>query len=154
MNKKGKQKWEILFESIKNMNYGETITHNEISQIILEGIDSNKYRSILQRAKKELLRQSKEIESIRGVGYRVIEPDSYIDKSLTKFKQGFDRLKKGNDILDYAPVKDMSEEGRATYRHVSDRSKILYASMAGGCTELKMLTKKNPAFLPENIGRR
>jgi len=154
MKNQNKQKWEILFESIKNMEYGDIITHAEISKLINEPYGSNKYSSIVQRAKKELLKNSRQIESIRETGYRVLEPDSYVDESMSKFKQGFNKLKKGNDLLTFAPVKDMSDEGRDTYRHVSDRARSLYAVMAGGCTELKLLSKKNSALLPENIGRR
>ena len=149
-----KKKWEIIYETVKTMNYGDIVTHEELSKLIGEPYNSNKYRSSIQRVRKELLKCGKEIESIRDTGYRVLEPDAYIDQSVSKFKQGFNKIKKGNDLLQFAPTKEMSEEGRSTYRKVSDRVQSMYAMMAGGCTELKMLTKKNPAFLPNNVGRK
>ena len=49
---------------------------------------------------------------------------------------------------------DMTAEGLNIHRHVADRAKLLYASIAGGCTELNLIAKKNSSFLPENVGRR
>lgn len=149
-----KKKYEILVEHILSMDYGETITHTEISGIIQEEHDSNKYRAIVNKAKKILLKEGKAIESIKDVGYRVIDPDCYTNKSVKQFKQGFHRLQNGYDTLQYAPTDKMSNEGRKVHRDVSDRAKILYAAMAGGCTELTMLSKKNSPLLPENVGRR
>ena len=149
-----KKKWELLCEAVVNMNYEDIITHKQIGRIINEPYESKKYFSIITRARKELLKQSKEIESIHGQGYRVLTPDGYVDKSVLSFKSGFKKLQKGTDILQFAPTKDMTKEGLITYRNVSDRARILYASMAGGCTELNLLAKKASVFLPENIARR
>ena len=151
---KNKKKWELLFDAISQLDYGIIISHKNISKILHEAYGSQKYNSYVQRAKKELLKVGKDIESVRGQGYRVLEPDQYIDKAVQAHKQGFDKLKKGNEIIQFAPQKDMSDEGRRVYRDVSDRARILYASMAGACTELKMLAKKKSPFEIENVSRR
>lgn len=149
-----KKKWELLFEAISQLDYGMVIPHENISKILHESYGSQKYNSYVQRAKKELLKIGKDIESVRGQGYRVLEPDQYIDKAVQAHKQGFDKLKKGNDIIQFAPQKDMSAEGRQVYRDVSDRARILYASMAGACTELKMLAKKKSPLEIANVSRK
>jgi len=113
-----------------------------------------KYNAIIGRAKTALLAQGRLIESVKGVGYRVVEPDDYAEKSVTTFGQGFRKLKKASDLLTYAPVASMSDEGRTIHRNVTDRVRILHAAVAGGCTELKMLSQRQSAFLPENISRK
>ena len=50
-----KKKSEILAEKISIMNYGEVITHTEISQIIQEKYPGAKYSSTIQKARKILL---------------------------------------------------------------------------------------------------
>jgi len=80
--------------------------------------------------------------------------DDYTEKSVNAFKRGFNKLKKAGDLLTYAPVDDMSDEGRSMHRHVSGRVRVLHAAVAGGCTELRLLTKKRSAFLPENVARK
>ena len=74
--------------------------------------------------------------------------------SQNHIKRGFNQVQKGADTLTYAPVKDMSEEGRNTYRYIYDRTKQLEAGLKGGVVEIKMLREKRREFLPENVGRR
>ena len=149
-----KKKWELLYDHVMEADYGSIISHQEISHIIGESHNSNKYGTIINRAKKSLLAQGRLIESVRGVGYRVIEPDDYSGKSISVFRQGFNKLKKASDLLAYAPVASMSEEGRLIHQNVTDRVKILHAAVAGGCTEINLLARKQSAFLPENVSRK
>lgn len=150
-----KKKSEILAESISLLSYESVITHNEISRIIHEPYPSTRYNSTVSKAKKILLKQHhKSIESIRGDGYRVIHPDNFVDASLKHYKRGFNEMQKGADTLKYAPVADMTEEGRITYRRVHDRAVILQASMKGASVELKTLAERNHPFRSDNVNRR
>lgn len=150
-----KKKSEILAEKIASKNYGEAITHKEIEDIIGEKYDSSKYRSELARAKRILLKQYHIcIESIRGDGYRLISPDDFTKESLRHYKRGFNSLQRGADVLENAPVKDMTADGVAAYRRVHDRSIILLASMKGAQTELKMLARSESLLSPSVTNRR
>lgn len=149
---KNKKKSEILAEWIGKMNYGEVVTHSVISSMIEENYPSQKYNSIMQKVKKVLLNEyGKELECIRGNGYRIVNPDDYVNHALRHYKRGFNEFNKGANTLKHAPVKDMSEEGRETFRRVNDRSTILNASMKGAIVELRELGKKSHPFLPSNI---
>lgn len=149
-----KTKSEILAQRISELNYGDVITHQQISELIEEDYPSNKYTSTIAKAKKILLRKyNKTIENITGDGYRTVEPDNFVDQSLKHYKRGFNEMQKGFDTLEHAPTKDMTEEGLITYRRVHDRAVILAASMRGASVELKTLSKKNHPFAVENIRR-
>lgn len=147
-----KKKSEIIAEVISAMQYGEVITHTTISKIIGEQYPSQKYMSAVQRAKKILLNDyGKILESIRGDGYRIVNPDNYVNHSLKHFKRGFNEFQKGSDTLSHAPIKDMTEEGRNAYRRVNDRATILHASLQGAVVELKTLGEKKHPFIPKSV---
>lgn len=147
-----KKPQEILAESILNRGYGEIVTHEEIEKIIgIPRRNRTKYQQIVQAAKKILFYQhGKKLESVRNIGYRFVKPGDYVSSSLGHYKRGFREIKKGKDTLDLAPVNDMTEEERATYTRVHDRSILLHASMEGALCELKTLGKKTHPFLPNN----
>ena len=150
-----KKKSEILAEAISQMAYGELITHMRIAEIIDEDLSSNAYRTAITKARKLLLREhSRVIESIRGVGYRVVMPGDVIIHSLKHYKRGFNEMQKGADTLDYAPVQDMTPDELADYRRMHDRSITLKATMAGVKSELKLLGQRNHPLNPANVGRR
>lgn len=150
-----KKKSEILAEEIFNRGYGNVITHKEIENIIQEEYGSKKYNSEIARTKKIALKKyNRCIESIRGDGYRIISPDDFTTHSLKHYKRGFKELQKGKDVLDYAPTKDMSQEGLITYRRVNDRSVLLVAAMEGAKAELKSLNRAKSLLDPDNINRK
>lgn len=146
-----KKKSEVLAREIKRLCYGDIIKHDQISEAIDEHYPSTKYMSIVTKAKKLLEKDGIYLESIRGDGYRVVEPDKVVNHSLKHYKRGFNEMKKGYDTLTNAPVRDMSIEGRETYRRVYDRAVTLSASMKGAVVELKTLGQSKHPMALENI---
>ena len=63
-------------------------------------------------------------------------------------------MRKGVDTLNYAPVKDMSEEGRNTYRRMHDRAIALDAATNGVKVELRQLGRKRSQALLESMNKR
>lgn len=139
---KNRRPSEILCEKILELNYGELITHDEISSIINEIYGSPRYNTVVQETKRHLLKSQRAIESIRGQGYRVVMPDDFVDLSLGHYKRGFKEMQKGSDTLRFAPAKDMSIEGRNIYHRVQDRANALQAVLNGASVELKTLRAK------------
>lgn len=149
---KNRKKSEILAEKINELNYGDVITHQQIASIIQEDYPSNRYASTIAKAKKLLLKKyNKTLENIIGDGYRVTDPDDFVQQSLKHYKRGFNEMGKGYEVLEYAPTKNMSKEGLCIYRRVHDRAITLQAAMKGASVELKTLGKKKHPFAIENI---
>ena len=149
---KNAKKSEILAEKINELNYGDVLTHEQIASLIEEDYPSNKYTSTIAKTKKLLLKKyNKTIENIVGDGYRVVDPDNFVNQSLKHYKRGFNEMQKGYDTLEYAPTKDMTKEGRDTYRRVHDRAITLAAAMKGASVELKTLGQKKHPMALENI---
>lgn len=150
---KNKVKSEILAEKIKELHYGDIITHSQIALVIEEEYSSNRYRATIAKAKKLLLKDGICLESIIGDGYRIIEPDDFVTHSLKHYKRGFTEMKKGYDTLAYAPTRNMTPEGLDAYRRVHDRAITLTAAMKGVSVELKALGKKRHPMQIENVNR-
>jgi len=151
-NEKNKTKSEILAEKINELNYGDFISHQQIASVIEEPYGSNKYTSTISKAKKILLKKyNKVIQNIVGDGYRITSPDDFVQQSLKHYKRGFNEMQKGYDTLEYAPTKDMSQEGMSTYRRMHDRAITLQAAMKGASVELKTLGEKKHPMALENI---
>ena len=106
-----KKKSEILAEKIKELHYGDIISHEQISKIISEEYPSNKYTTTIAKTRKILLKESVCLENIIGDGYRIVEPDNFVEQSLKHYKRGVNEMQKGYETLEYAPTKDMTPEG-------------------------------------------
>lgn len=149
-----RKKSEVLVEKINELNYGDVITHQQIASLIEEHYPSNKYTSTIAKAKKILLKKhNKAIENIVGDGYRVVNPDDFVNQSLKHYKRGFNEMQKGYDTLEYAPTKDMTQEGLCTYRRVHDRAITLAAAMKGASVELRTLGQKKHPMAIENMSK-
>lgn len=147
---KGKRKCEVLAEYLMAFGYGETVSHEQIAQVINEKYNSFRYRTVVQQARKILLEEHKiSFESIRGEGYRRVKADDFTKQTLGHYKRGFNAIQTGMNILQNAPVEDMTEQGREVYRHVYDRTAQLEASMKGAIVEVKTLREKKHPLLPK-----
>ena len=52
-----RKKSEILAEKLNGMNYGDFISHEQIATLIEEPYGTNKYTSVIAKAKKILLKK-------------------------------------------------------------------------------------------------
>ncbi len=149
---KNQKKSEILAEEICKLDYGSVITHEQIASLIGEDYPSNRYASTIAKAKKLLLKKyNRTLECIIGDGYRVVSPDDFVQQSLKHYKRGFKEMGKGYAILEHAPTKDMTTEGREIYTRMHDRAITLAAAMKGTAVELKTLGEKKHPFALENM---
>lgn len=139
---------EELVDFMSTYEYGTVFEHNAISHMLDVPKNSTKYKTSITKLKKLMLEKGKMLENIRGVGYRIVNPSDYAGKAINQYKLGFNRLTKGEKILNYTPVNDLSDEDRKVYNEVTDRAVRLNASLAGGIVELNRLNKsKSHPFL-------
>lgn len=144
------EKVEKLVNQITNMEYDKILTHQELAYLLDVSYKSRQYRDYMVKIKKELLERGKALQTVYKTGYRIANPDNYSDMAINQYKLGFNRLSKGEKILKYAPVKDMSKQGIDTYRQVADRANQLHANLAGGVVELQLLNRKKAHPLLQN----
>lgn len=134
-----------LVEAVQDRNYGEVLSFDEIGSIIHQQHGSMRYNDILQAAKKRLEVAGHMIVNVRGIGYKVLEPDGYTGVGVKRVREGARRIDRGTKVLNHAPVNDMSQQAREQHNRVNDRMVRLQAAMAGASVEIHMLsTSKNP----------
>lgn len=134
-----------LVKAVEARNYGDVLNFDEIGGIINQKYGSAKYTDVLQTARKRLISAGHMIVNVRGIGYKVCEPDNYTGEGVRCVRRGARNIDMGSKILNHAPVNDMSPEAREAHNRVNDRMVRLQAAMAGASVEIHMLsTNKNP----------
>ena len=64
--------WEMIFDYLKDKEVGDSITYDELSEVI--GKDITQSRSAVYKARKRLLEHSNNfLEIERGAGYKIVE---------------------------------------------------------------------------------
>lgn len=134
---------DALVKSVEEHKYGDILDFKEIGYIIHQEYGTHSYNDILQAAKKRLELAGHMIVNVRGVGYKVLEPDKYTDEGVRNVRQGARRIDRGAKVLNHAPVNDMTQQAREAHNRVNDRMVRLQAAMAGASVEIHMLSSVN-----------
>jgi hypothetical protein len=139
---------DSLVKAVEERKYGDILDFKEIGYIIHQEYGTHAYSDILQAARKRLELAGHMIVNMRGVGYKVLQPDDYTKEGVKRVRQGARRIDRGAKVLNHAPVNDMSQEVREAHNRVNDRMVRLQAAMAGASVEIHMLsTTKNPLLI-------
>lgn len=134
-----------LVTAVEEMDYGAVLSFRDIGDIIGHRYGERGYNDVLQAARKRLVAAGHMIVNMRGIGYKVLNPDDYTGEGVRMMRQGARRIDRGVKLMDHAPVKDMSPAAREAHNRVNDRMRILQAAMSGASVEVHMLgTNKNP----------
>ena len=140
-----KEAIDALVAAVEEMEYGSVMSFRDIGHIIGKSYGDRAYNDILQAARKRLIATGHMIVNVRGIGYKVCQPDDYTGEGVRLMRQGAKRIDRGVKIMDHAPVKDMSPAAREAHNRVNDRMRMLQAAMSGASVEIHMLgTNKNP----------
>lgn len=137
-----KDKIKALVDKVSSMNRGDVITYEEIAQVIEDSHGSTTYNDVVQAAKKHLVTDGNLLENVRGVGYKLTNPDDYTYQGVKLVKAGARRIDRGVKVMRYAPVNEMSGIAREAHNRVYDRMMNLQAAMAGASVEIKMMEKQ------------
>ena len=136
---------DSLVKAVSERKYGDVLDFKEIGYIIHQEYGTNAYQDILQAARKRLEVAGHMIVNVRGVGYKVLQPDDYTKEGVKRVRQGARRIDRGTKVLNHAPVNDMTQQAREAHNRVNDRMIRLQAAMAGASVEIHMLGKnQNP----------
>lgn len=140
MNKENNPKilplWNELFKTFKDRKHGTVITYAELSDCI--GFDIKTKRNILEGFKREMLRQNfKALESVRDVGYRIVEANEHSRLSLKEIKRAERRSRKG---VEYALCIDFDSLNDIEKRQITDiatRVQRVHSTLVGEFASIK-----------------
>ena len=137
-----KDKIKALVENIVEKQYGDVISFYDIGTVIQDRKGTVSFNDVVQAAKKELLSSGYMLESVRCIGYRIVQPNDYTRQGVKMVRAGARRIDKGIKIMQYAPTEKMSVEAREAHNRVYDNMMNLQAAMAGASVQIHMLEKK------------
>ena len=77
-----------LVTAVEEMDYGAVLSFRDIGDIIGHRYGERGYNDVLQAARKRLVAAGHMIVNMRGIGYKVLNPDDYTGEGVRMMRQG------------------------------------------------------------------
>ena len=131
---------ELLADYICEKDYGTIIHYQEIEEVIGIKYKAKRYYQQITKAQKILRSRGKVMKSIGKNGdYQILYPGDYTTAYARELKLAKNRVSRGGEILNGAPVNDMTVEERQTFNAISDFHTRLEAQTISSYVEVKRL---------------
>jgi hypothetical protein len=98
-----------LYKVAKKWKYGSRHSHDEISNLLGIEKQTTSYYQVVNKARRELIKNGIVMTNLRNVGYRVLFPDELPAESIAILHRGTVKMKLSQDILTFAPVDKMDD---------------------------------------------
>lgn len=128
--------WQVLKDEIMNYEKGKVFEHEELAKIMLVPARSQKYYNLMQQAIKNLTEIGIRLSNVKGIGYKILAPDEWVEEARSKVRKGGKSLQEAQQIINHAPFMEMSEEARLECLKIHDvliKQKFL---LAGGVVSI------------------
>lgn len=135
----------------KGWEYDTIHTHEEVSEILGISYEEDRaaYYEAVSKAREEMIRLGKPLETLPSIGYRVVPPDDLHRASVGELKKTRIHNSRALLILEFGPVKEMSPLTQAAHEHYHIRTATLVAFSAKTIRDLE-----KRLFLPGPVERR
>lgn len=110
-----KEKREKLYEFILSKNYGETITIEQINNILQENLNSDlgskRFRNQINKVKNKLYEKGYVIRSIYDIGYYILKPNQVSSYTYRNFiVKPTKQFNKARIIMKNTNTKDLNDD--------------------------------------------
>lgn len=86
--------WRVVYDRLKELRPGDTITTEDLEELLGRPLGQN--RSPVYRATRELeTNNSRTIATVRGTGYRIVEPSEHLGLGLSHSSRARRQLRRG-----------------------------------------------------------
>jgi hypothetical protein len=120
----------------------EFLTHQQIENLMDLSVNSNRYRSQIKLAMKELLKSSRGLLSKRSVGYYIIGPDLLVNVASKRIDTSNSRCKESIEILESIDRKVLSSESKMKFDLCLMRITKKFAGLTGSI-EVSLMRNEN-----------
>lgn len=135
-----------LIEVSSSWIEGQSLTHDELLEIMVMPRKCNKYYREIHNLNEELLKRGQYLKTIHGLGYKFLTANDMLDLSVEEFEKTNRRLKKSATILAGIKKDKLSEENRPRYDYIMNKIHQVYAVCSGSLVEAKLLLKPDKQF--------
>lgn len=131
-----------LMDHVLLSSIGTVLTHNDIADKMMLKACSNRYRSEIYKANKELVKYNRQLVSQRGEGYKIVGADGMVEIAFKLLERSKSRSKHAVTIVQNIDKNNLiSEESKIKYDTIATKINNLYASLSGGLVEVKLIQK-------------
>lgn len=107
-----KSQWEYAYSLFEDAKPGDIISYDSLGSILR--FDSVKERTkiqqaVAQAAKKLLVTRKIALESVRGTGYRVVNPNEHVRLSRKQQSKAFKAISKGTAVVTNVDMTSLTE---------------------------------------------
>lgn len=137
-----------LLEEKFNLVEGMEITHQDIEDAIQINWNTTRYRAVTAAWRKKILRDKNLlIDSLHGIGFRVLTPSERVSGSVKKVTYGVKAVKKGGGLAMIIPADRLTETERHKASHMVKLSAqiVADANMAMRTIEPPKKTERLPS---------
>lgn len=124
--------WENLKQVALTWEEGKIASHEELAEIMFLKPNSQKYYNAMQRVVKSLTSLGVRLSNVKGVGYKVLTADEWVEEAKRKTKKGGKSIIEAQEIINHAPYLRMSEEVRQECMQLHDMLVKQKYMLAGG----------------------
>ncbi len=122
-----------------DLSEGDTVTHEQIEDIIGHPHDSNRYRAIVGRWRRVILaQQNLLLLSLPNVGYKVLTPSERVASGVDGFVKAGKRIRKNTILLGMIPDQNLSTVERTKRDHVTRVSLAVLETMQEGAKQVEL----------------
>lgn len=112
----GKSDWRVVHEIFVALKPGEVVSLQTILDALETTDRSRMYRAV-QRAKQELWESQQSIDSIKGVGYQLLQASEFEKQSLSYKRRSRRQLGKAIRVANATPLAELDSPDRVRMIH-------------------------------------
>lgn len=129
---------KALMQHYENVREGDIITHEDVSEILGQPVNSNRYLTVVGAFRRRLDRERNILlVAVPKVGYRVADPDLRVNVAGGKHKSGLRAIRRGGEIASRTERKRLSPEAARAADHLSKTASAILLAAATAAKELR-----------------
>lgn len=110
----GRPAWRVVFDMVVEKQPGTVFTFAEL-EAALETTNRNMVRHAVARATRKLWKAKRSLDSVRGVGFRLLLPLEHEQQSIDFEKAGRRKFVKAQAVMDATDLRGLSNSDRVRF---------------------------------------
>lgn len=134
--------WKRIYDAFKDKDYDTTITYAQLDKMLMNGSVKTNKRYVFEKFKKEMLRQeSKALENIQNVGYRIVNPNEHARLTNKEVKRAERRARVACDIILHTDMDMLNDRDKLIAIETARRVQPILATLIAEQKSIKEVTK-------------
>ena len=108
-----------ILEAHGDLKPGDIIEYATLEECVMEGRDSNRWRTVVNRWRQHLLSENIVLEPVRNVGYEVLDPSRRIQHAARQEDGGRKKIGRALHVANGTETDELSREERGYIDHLN-----------------------------------